>query len=386
MTPFFEVWSNGQDISGRMRRHGTECVITENAGGNSDTVTFSVTDPLAEIDLPPKGTEFNLVAGLIDPMTGKRYERDFGRFKVDQSLPSGFPHTIGISAQSLDVGSKIKEKRTKAFKAQDYPTIGKILEEIAGANDLEPKISKEVAKEVNRYQAQSEEDDIEFATRLAAKFDATVSVKDGKLIVIKKGTGKKVSGKEIPIYIIEHGLNLLDNGGYSGEDVQRPAHSKVVAKWFDRQKAQEQKEEARTEEEGPDFVIPEVLPSKEEAASAAKTKASEINRSIGKVTFKTRGDPFVQVGCFVLARNIRKEIDGIWSTTTISHHFSGNSYYYNSFQCEVPTQGRKKSVEQGDQKNKEIEASRLDTTVANKMSPYAPNPDNIGLNEGDGPE
>lgn len=389
MTPFFEVWSNGQDISGRMREYGIECVITENAGGNSDTVTFSITDPDAVIGLPPKGTEFNLVAGLIDPLSGERLERDFGLFKVDQSNPSGYPHRIDVSAQSLDVGSKIKQKRTRAFKAEDYPTIGDILRKIAADNDLEPRISDDVASEVNRYQAQSEEDDVEFVTRLCAKFDAMASVKNGKLVVIKKGLGKTASGTVVDPYLIAYGRNLIDDGGYSAEDVMRPVYGRVIAKWYDREKAEHIAEEEQTEEDGPDFEIAQIHPSQQEAKTAARTKANELNRATGKATFKTAGDPFVQAGCFVLAQGIRAELNGLWASKSISHHFLSESYYYNSFQCEVPTQGRKKAAEAASKSQSERDPADLENfgkPPELKPSPYAPNFENLGLNEGDGPE
>ncbi len=387
MTPFFEVWSNGEDISGRMRTHGVECTVTENAGGNSDTVTFAITDPEAKITPPGKGTTFSLVAGVIDPISGERTERDFGKFKVDQIGLGGYPHEIQVSAQSVDVSSRAKEKRTKAYKIKTHPTYKEIFEDIAKRNKWELKLGKEIAVEVNRYEAQSEEDDIQFATRLGLQFDASVSVKDGKLVVMKKGTGKTVSGKEVGPYVIEPDSNLLEPSGYSTDDFQRPKHGKVKAKWYDRKKAEQKVEEEETVEDGPDFEIPEVLPSEEEARRAAKSKATELARAAGKATFSVRGDINVQAGCFVLAKNIRPEVDGLWSSTSVTHHFSGNSLYYNTIECEVPSMGRKKAAEKG----KDGEGSSSSKTRANvpkpkPKSPYAPNEGNLGLNEGDGPE
>ncbi|KZL17703.1 Phage late control gene D protein (GPD) [Pseudovibrio axinellae] len=380
MTPFFEVWSEGEDISGRMRAYGIECSITENAGGNSDTVTFTITDPNAEIEPPEKGTEFNLVAGFKDSASGERFGRDFGKFKVDQIRPTGYPHAIFISAQSLDAGSSVKEKQTRAYKSKDYPTFRDIFDEIARRNDWTLKISDDVGNEKNRYQAQSEEDDTEFASRLGAKFDASVSIKDRNLVVMKKGTGKTISGREIEPYLIEPGFNLLADNGYSVEDLQRPKYGTVKAKWYDRAKAEQEIEEEEVVEDGPTFEIPEVFPSQEEAQTAAKSKATALARATGKATFNTRGDIWVQAGCFVLSRNIRPEADGLWSSTSITHHFKGDSYYYTTFQCEVPTVGRTEAA-------KAAQAGEvIPDPKARLSSPYAPNPNNIGLNEGDGPE
>lgn len=383
MTPFFEVWSEGEDISGRMRSHGVECLITENAGGNADTVTFTITDPKAKIEPPAKGTEFTLVAGVTNPITGERIERDFGKFKVDQVRPEGYPHSIFVSAQSLDTGSKIKQRRTRAYKAKDYPTFGDIFNDIAKRNALSPKISKDVAKEKNRYQAQSEEDDAEFATRLGTKLDSSVSIKNGNLVVLPKGTGKTVSGEELEPFIIEPGFNLLADNGYSIEDVQKPKYGTVKAKWYDREKAEQKIEEEEVVEDGPTFEILEILPSQPEAKAAAKTKAKELARATGKATFNTSGDILVQAGCFVLSRNIRPEANGIWSSTSITHHFTGDSFYFNTFQCEVPTMGRKKAAKAGEGGARKTGAP---LPKAGNNSPYAPSADNIGLNVGDGPE
>ncbi|MBO6755766.1 MAG: late control protein D [Roseibium sp.] len=332
MRPYFDISAGGQSITGPLSQFSLALTIVDSSGKNADNLQLDVSDPNGVFAVPSTGQTLGAIAGYVDQV------RNFGDFIVDQVSFAGYPQTITVSAQSADAMSAQKQKRTESYTREEYPTYGSIFQKLAGRNGLSLAISPSLASKTVVYEAQSEEDDIAFATRIAKKIDGGVTVKSGRLVVIQNGAGLSASGLSLPSIVVAPGLNLLaDGGGYQVTLVDKPKHGTVKATWFDRQKARNTVVIKETGSSGPEFVIRQPFQSEEDATKAAEAKVKELSRAGGSATFSIAGDPYAQAEAFVQVAGVRPGVDGPWRAKTVSHYWSGSKAYTTTLECEIPT-------------------------------------------------
>jgi phage protein D len=341
------------DVTERLRGGGISMTVTDGIGYKADTLQIVIDDHNGIVAAPSTGTKLSARGGYRDGEI-----REFGDFIVDQVSFSGWPQQITIDAQSVAAASAAKEKESKDFRAEEYPTYGDIFRELAGKAGLSLHISADLADIANEYEAQGEEDNLEFATRLGRKIDATVSVKSGRMIVAKRGSGLSASGKPMPDLTAAIGVNLLS---YSATWMDKPKHSNVRATWYDRKSNRRVIVETETGLEGPAFLIREPFQSQEEAIRAAAAKANELKRGQANAQFTINGAPGARAGANVLVSGARPSINGAWYVKSVTHNFSSSAPYTTNLECELPTVGARKSAQ-----------STPDTETAGLDTPFSP--------------
>ncbi|GHB34154.1 hypothetical protein GCM10007094_24040 [Pseudovibrio japonicus] len=378
MKPSLQLLLNGADITANLSQYLISATVVDVSGNNADTLDVVLTDPDRRIRAPREGQTLTAVGrfGLAN--------RVFGEFTIDQTTFSGDDSgdTIAINAQSLNPRSGAHQRRTKSYSQKDYPTYGDILKELAGRMELKPAISDEISKEKNEFEAQTEESDIEFASRLGTSLDALVSSKKGRLIVAKRGKGEKTSGEPIPQVHVIYGFNVISYQVFSKD---KPRYKKVRAKYYDRAKRKNVVVEEKTEsKDGIDLDIREVFQSKAEAERAVKSKISEVSREEGDAEFVIHGNVNVIAEGFALVA-IRPEIDGLWTIESVTNTFTGSDAFNTTLHCKPPSGGDKKR-ESGSGDAQKAKQAVSATSPEGNTSEFAPDFSNIGLNEGDGPE
>lgn len=330
MRPFFQINVGGQDITSRLAGGGISLSITDGVGINSDSVQIEIDDKDGVVAPPSTGVELNIIAGYDDDRV------DFGTYTVDEVSLSGWPQKISISAQAAKAKSALKQRRPKSYEPPDYPTYGKLFEEIAERNGLQLAISGEIAGKSLEYEAQAEESDFGFLSRLALKLDAAVSVKDGRLVAVKRGAGVSAGGKPLPFIRVRYGENVLS---YTVSRKDQPKHKKVKATYFDRKTAKRKEVEADASDEGPEYLLRQPFQSEGEAQDAADSYASDLQRNEGSATFEIDGNPHARAEAHVLVSKIRSLVDGVWRAVTVTHNWTAGGAYSTSLECELPRAG-----------------------------------------------
>ncbi len=326
--PFFQVTAGGSDITDKLWGRGIALSITDGVGLESDTLQIEIDDQDGMVAAPRTGVILSARGGYIDGA-----QRDFGEFKVDQVSYTGYPQKIAISAQAVDAKSGQKQKRVEDYQVAKFPTYGDIFSKIAGRMGLKLAISAELKSKGNPFEFQSEENDLTFGTRIGEKIDASVSVKSGHLVVVKRGKGTTVSGSELPRIIVEYGVNVLS---YNVTRKDKPKHTEVTATWFDRKKVERKEVTVKAGKEGPTFLIRDPFQTEDEAKEAAKTMAQNLGRGEASASFEIDGDPNARAEAYVEARGIRDLVDGLWRATTVTHTFASGEPYKTSVECELP--------------------------------------------------
>ncbi|XWN29776.1 MAG: contractile injection system protein, VgrG/Pvc8 family [Devosia sp.] len=303
MKPRFKVTAGGVDITSMLRSYNVELVVVDAAGLESDRVDFTIDDPNGSASPPEPGAVLMVWLGYGTSLAF------MGQFVVDTVKFSGWPQTIRVLARSADQRGSLKERRTESYENK---TLGQILSEVAGRNGLTANVASEVAGFFYPYKAQEEESDEAFASRLGRLHGCTVSVKNGQLIVLKRGRGG------LGPLTVSPGTNLIS---YEVTNSDRYQHEKVEGYTFDRDEVVLEKVEAPASSRGPTFRIRNPFPRREQAEEAAKAKADELKQNERTASFEIEGDPAAVAEMDVICSGARGFVDGPWVTDRVQHRW-----------------------------------------------------------------
>lgn len=328
--PVFTISADGVDVTGNLTAAGTMTMtITDGAGLKADTLQIDIDDVDGSIMPPRTGAILNPIGGYAGRL------RDFGLFSVDSVVYTGWPQKISIDAKSVAAKSLAKQREPKAYPTKDFPTYGDVFKDVAGRLGLTLQMSADLKALPNPYEAQAEEDSLEFLTRIGEKLNAAVSVKTMNLVVVVKGAGRSASGALLDRIIVARGRNLLS---YSVTEKDEPKHSNVEATYYDRDKNTREVVTKPTGMDGPKFLIRAPFQDKDEAERAANAQAKELVRMQGDATFEIDGEPFAQAEAWAEVSGCRQRVDGLWRVETVTHQFSANGPYTTSLTCGTPSE------------------------------------------------
>lgn len=157
---------------------------------------------------------------------------------VDEIEHSGAPDTLTIRGRSADFRGTLNSRREQSWHDT---TLGQIVETIAARNKLTASVADTLKAVAVPHIDQSQESDAVFLSRLADRNGASVSVKAGKLLFLKAGSGKTASGKPIPQMTLERG----DGDRHQFAIADREAYTGVTAKWLHTKDPKPQKQKVK---------------------------------------------------------------------------------------------------------------------------------------------
>ena len=223
--PAFRLSRQGKDLSQHIGQRLISLVLTDNRGFEADQLDIVLDDSDGQLDIPARGESLQLAIGWH----GQQLV-DKGSYLVDEVEHSGAPDILTLRARATDLRAGISTRREKSWHRT---SMGRIIQAIAAANQLTPAIPDWLARQTVEHIDQTNESDINLLTRLAERFDAIATVKQGRLIFCKMGDAETVTGKPFPTLTIRR--NSGDNHRFNVAD--RNAYSAVKAYWQDKQRA-----------------------------------------------------------------------------------------------------------------------------------------------------
>jgi hypothetical protein len=220
LTPAFMLALNSQDITGNISDRLINLTMTDNRGFEADQLDIELDDTDGLVELPVRGAVLSLYLGWKGfALVGK------GDFTVDEVEHHGAPDAVTLRARSADFRGTLNSRREESWHDT---TLGAVVGAIAARNKLKACVVTSLAGIPIPHIDQSQESDAVFLTRLAERNGGAVSVKAGKLLMLKAGSGTTATGKNIPQTSIErsdgdrHQFAIADRGAYTG----------VTAKWL----------------------------------------------------------------------------------------------------------------------------------------------------------
>lgn len=262
IAPAFMLKQDNEDITQDFSDRLISLTMTDNRGFEADQLDIELDDTDGQIALPPRGATLTLWLGWQGSGLIKK-----GTFTVDEIEHRGAPDTLTIRGRSADFRGSLNSRREQSWHDT---TLGVIVETIAARNKLEASVADTLKAIPVPHIDQTQESDAVFLSRLAERNGASVSVKAGKLLFLKAGSGKTASGKSIPLMTLERG----DGDYHQFAIADREAYTGVTAKWLHTKDPKPQKQKVKLKRKPKEQHL-RALQHPKATKAPAKTKAKK---------------------------------------------------------------------------------------------------------------
>lgn len=318
--PFIEAEVNGKPVSSTFYARLVSATITDAAGQDADTCELKFDDANNDIEIPQKGAKLNIRFGFRDAGSWK-----MGVFEVEKSTINGGDsgEFITLSGRSADMRQDIKEPTSENF---DDATIGSIVSELAGRHGFGSKVSDEFASLKITYVARVNQSASDFLTRLADRYGALFSIKDGKFLFLKRGILDAIT------------IQRKQCVSWNFTVEPRPKFGTIEAGWFDRDTGKTSFENHLTGLEGPVKRMRAVFNNADEAKTAASAEGDRGARATGSGSINLAGLPEIMADTPIICAGFRPEANGLWRAKTVTHTYGDT--YTTSIELEASEEGK----------------------------------------------
>ncbi|MGQ0711186.1 MAG: phage late control D family protein [Rhodoferax sp.] len=317
MKPDFQVVADKEDITALLRDRLISIRTTDKPGLEADECEIHIDDRDGKVAFPKKGATLEISLGYL----GEKLTF-LGRYTVDEIEVSGPPQSIVIRGKPANIAATMKSQRRHAW---ERVTLSGIVSDIARRNKLQPLC--QVVADVPRAD-QINESDMHFITRLAKQHGATATVKDGKLIVAKRGDGKSGGGKPLP----EISLHRDDLASYTFTFPDRALYGQVQANWHDKATGKQEvvlleNPSAPAGVAAPRHTARHTYPTKEAADAAARAQLAALNRATmtGRIELD-RGRADIGAEKWVKFEGIKMDVNGTYLIESVEQRFSKEAW------------------------------------------------------------
>ena len=194
-TPAWQVVLNNTDITPRIAPRLLELRLSEKRNGEADQIELHIHDHDQQMALPRRGVSLSVAMGTTQSGLITK-----GRFHVDEVEYSGAPDIITIRGRSAALTGNLRIRRSGSWH---QTTVGAVLQQVVARNQLTLRIEQRLAATPLAHLDQTNESDIALVSRLGKRFDAVATVKAGALLFAPIGSGKSLSGKDLPTVTID---------------------------------------------------------------------------------------------------------------------------------------------------------------------------------------
>jgi hypothetical protein len=320
--PFIDVSINGRPVNSAFYQRLVSATITDAPGQEADRVQFKFDDDGNAIPLPALGAIATVRFGFRDGGSQK-----MGSFRLEKpSIEGGTSgEFITMSGRPVDMRTDIKAPLSEHF---DDKTIGDVVKELAGRHGFDAKISPELASIELPYMARINQGTDDFLTRLADRFGAIFTPKDGKFLFLTPGSFSALT------------ISKFECESWSFEIEPRPLFGETEAGWFDRAKGKVEYESHSTGLKGPSKRLRNTFASQAEAKAAAKSEGNRLARATGSGTLKMAGRPDIMADRPIRTVDFRAEANGLWRCASVDHTYDDT--YTTSVSIEAPEDGKER--------------------------------------------
>lgn len=301
-TPRAEIKVNGVAVASLFNERLVSVTIVDKEGVTSDTISCDLNDGHPFAKIPRKGDVIEASLGYAE--TGIAY---FGSYTADDPEILCLPFGMTVNGKGASMRDALKQRRARHW---DQKAVKEIVSQIAEENGLTPAIDEKVAAYTYQWFGQEDESDLHVVERLARRHDALFSIKDGKLIFARKGSGQSASGRALTPVIASRD-NIVE-GTCRTRFAHRNKFKRVKARVQDRDKAELLEVEEDSDGEGTaDYTLPEPFADEGEAQAAARSKAKDLKSETIRTSVTVFGDPTIRAGAPLRYAGVRPELDAI---------------------------------------------------------------------------
>lgn len=317
-TPRAVIKVNGQPVASIFNERLIGVTAVDKEGVTSDTISCDLNDGLPFAAIPRKGDTIEVELGYLE--TGVAY---FGSYTADDPEIRCLPYGMTVNGKGANMRDGLKQRRARHW---DQTTVKDIVSQIAVENGLTAAVDDEVGAYTYEWFGQEDESDLHVVERLARRHDALFSIKGGRLIFAKKGSGQSAGGQALTPVVASRD-NIVE-GTCRTVFAHRNKFRRVKARVQDRDRAELVEVEADSDAEGTaDYTLPEPFADEGEAQAAAKSKARNLKSETIRTSVTVFGDPAIRAGAPFRYSGVRPELDEIeFIVETATHRLSKAGY------------------------------------------------------------
>ncbi len=320
MRPVYQISIDGEivPLQGRL----ISLTLSDKNGFTADELSLEISDHDGLVELPKKGVTLTAEFGFADDIQNK------GEYIVDEVEHSGPPDVVCIRAHAANFRDSLLEQREQSYHAT---TLGKILEQIAKRNKLEPAIADKFKNITIKHLDQNNESDGNLLTRLAKDYGSVGTIKSHHLLFIERGSGKTASGEDLPVAVIHRSDG--DTHNYRESD-RNERVTGVRAYYHNYKKGKRKKVEVG--KKGYYRNLKRTYANKEEATKAAEAELKRQKQVAKTLSLNLAiGRPALFAEMPVQTIGFKPQIDNKkWFATEITHNLN-DSGYTCSINCEA---------------------------------------------------
>lgn len=340
-SPEFTLTAEGKDITEAILRGLVSIKLTDYGGATGKTDTLSVTLVSETLKLPPKGARLQLGLGFNGNIINK------GSFVVCGVESSGPPRVLTISATAAPGNSAKQTADTTAHQHRVFEKtkMGAIVETIARANGMKPRVAERLAKIDIGYEAQDGESDGAFLLRLARRYNGISKPSHGYWLFLEQGAAVTAGGHDVKAWTItpDRVTRWSYREGDRGGAKKGKKKGKIAVNYIDVGTGSVKTHEQ--EHDGADATHPHVHPDKEtavHAANAAVTQAKKNGRQMS-ISGPVRPDMVpLTAECRIATQGFGEREDLLWLTESVQFSLGKEGFSFDlSLKTDISPKGKK---------------------------------------------
>ncbi len=297
-TPTFKLLANDKDVSTHIQKNLITLNFKDEAGILSDEITLEVA---GEFKRPKYQDKLKLWLGYKE--SGLWY---CGSFLVQSSQRT--QHSITITATGVDFSGSLKEKRNRSWEKL---SLKEIVEKIAKEHQLGFQSGFEEVKLL--YLAQHNESDLAFLKRLSKENGAIFSIKNNKILFLRKKESEKLPLAKV---------SLLEVESFSIKHSNKTIYHSAKAIWQD---TKENKiKEVVVGNGTPQLRIESSFKSSSEAKLKAQAKLKNANSGSVSGNLTIYGSKIYAGGLLELSD--AGSDNGVYEITSVTHRLGADGF------------------------------------------------------------
>lgn len=313
LTPDFSVVINGQMNFPKDRVISIR--TTDEAGIVSDSCEIELDDFDDALQMP--NTEAKVEISLGYQETGLK---KIGTYFVKEISIDGAKKIIRLKCNA--VPKSMRSQKTKNNSGE----LCKILSNIASDTGFSPAISTALHNVHLIDGIQFTESDMSYLTRISRKLGAITKPVSEHLVVAEDGTGKSISGKNLPTKYID-AEDVANYSCHFRETESENSAGTIYANWYDKNSGEYHLEKVGSGD--PETELQEIFATREQAITAARAKLKRIYKTNKTFSFSTTGRPDLFAESPIVLRGFSKKIPKSWIINRVEHVLSSNGFRTN---------------------------------------------------------
>jgi phage protein D len=321
VNPVCIITIDGRPASNLFWQRLISVTVTDKEGSSSDTIDLSLNAGMPpDLAIPRRGA---IITCQMGPSLGDL--ADFGTFTADDVTLHFLPYKIDVQGKAADMRASLKEHKSRHF---DGETFGGVVQKMAGEHGLAAQVDPEIAAFAGRegYFLQEGESDLHWIERQARRLNGLFTIKNGRLIIAKKGAGMTAGGAALGGLVVTPGMVVEGTGSVTF--AEREGHKTVRAAWHDTAEGVRKYEEAEANPEAEaTYILRHDHTTQDAARRAAESRAKELQRQAETTSVTINGNTAARGGAPMSYAGIHPQVDGQpFIIESAAHSFSKGGY------------------------------------------------------------